>query len=144
MDPARDARLIWGEAESSPVASANELDDLLDDLTEQAWIQGLFTVQLVMNNGTALLIVVGGQMSHVEFYWRTGKPLAVGSRGPWDDDELIALTHCGQYSELPRRFWVPTEDAREAMRQYFRTGSRPTNITWGDSKPTELSSGHST
>ena len=125
--------LMWEHDQQVEVNSVEELDLLLDLLDQRALeVRGgiSFGVQLEVNDETTMLIVLGGKVSHAEFYSDHGRPLAVGSRGPWDDDELIAFNVWGQRSEMPKRFCVPIEDAREALRQYFRTGRRPDNIAW--------------
>jgi hypothetical protein len=53
-------------------------------------------------------------------------------RGPWsdDDDALVGFSHHGQWSEVPRRYTVPYEAAREALRSFYLTGARPANVKW--------------
>jgi hypothetical protein len=124
------ARVSWGPGESTEVASVEELDRLLDDLSAKARSQGPFTVEISVNDRTAISAVLGRDDSHLEFYSPDQGALVIGCRGPWDDDTLIPFTYMGSYSELPRRYFVPVKQAREALRRYFLTGVRPENIAW--------------
>jgi Immunity protein Imm1 len=121
--------LLW-EGNRAEVDSLELLDAEIDHLTDEACKGMPFSVQVCLDYGTAMLIVVGRPESHLEFTSPTNQPLMVGCVGPCDDDELIEFSHGGQHSELPRRFWVPTSEAREALRTFFRTGERPSNIRW--------------
>jgi hypothetical protein len=124
--------LLWGDKQRAEFDSLVQLEELIDQLTLKAAANKLpIAVQVCLNAETGLLITVGSEVSHVEFASPSGHPRGVGSRGPWDDDELIEADFMGQISELPRRYWVPIADAREALRRFYLTGARPDNITWG-------------
>ena len=123
-------QLFWEEANRTEVRSVEELDRLVDQLTVEARADMPLTVELHVGDETAMSIVVGREESHVEFHSAATHPPIVACHGPWNDDELIEFSHRGQYSELPRRYFVPIADAREALRRYFRTGTRPDNIAW--------------
>lgn len=123
--------LIWHEKERAEVDSLQELELLIEELTQEAIEEKMpFSFQLMVNPETCFSMVVGREISHLEFYSTIQSPLAVGCRGPWDDEELIELTHGGQFSEMPKCYWVPLVEAQEALKQYFRTGERPLNIKW--------------
>jgi len=123
--------LAWGES-MLEIHSPEELDQVINQLIEQGQKKMPLSVQLVANEESALLITVGSQESHVEFYSITEPVLVVGCKGPWDDNSLVAFTHGGEYSEIERRYCVPFASAREALNQYFLTGQRPNNIQWND------------
>ena len=122
--------LSWHENEFVEVHSVDELDQLIDQLTMQAKQRMPFSIELSVNNATSLLIVVGREESHMEFYSGQSRPPIVGCVGPWNDDEFIVFSHRGHYSEIDKRYCVPVMDARKALRQYFQTGLRPNNILW--------------
>lgn len=124
--------LLWGDNKRAEFRSLAQLEELIGQLSFDAATCGMpLGVQVCLNAETALLITVGSEESHLEFYSAAGHPRGVGSRGPWDDDKLIEADFMGQTSELPRRYWVPITDAREALRRFYLTGARPDNITWG-------------
>jgi hypothetical protein len=122
--------LQWHER--AEVHSLQQLDLLVDHLTTEANADAPFTVDLHANPRTGLLIVLGREESHVEFYSADSRPPIVTCRGSWEDDELIVFYYRGHHSELPKRAWIPIEDDRETLRRYFLTGKRPENIRWHD------------
>lgn len=125
-------KLMWNGINHVTVHSVHDLDHFLDRLTIDAQDELPFTVELQMSPDTGLSIVVGGEASHMEWFAETSRPPAVGCSGPWDSDDLIVFLHQGEYSELPKRFFIPHDQARDAMREYFQTGSRPRNVVWND------------
>lgn len=128
------AHLEWDRNERADAPSVQELDHILDRLTAQARASRPFSVDLFLDSGDALAIVVGGEVSVMNFYSPTHRPPVVGCRGLWSEDEaeeLIVFDFRGEYSEIEKRYTVPTADAREGMRRFFITGERPDNITWG-------------
>lgn len=122
--------LVWSDEEDGrrEVATVEELDRVVDELSASA--DSPFSVELMVDENTAISVVVGLDISLVNFYSATEQPNYLGSVGPWDDDELVVFYHRGHYSEVPKVHFVPIDDAREALRYYFRTGQRPPNITW--------------
>ena len=55
------------------------------------------------------------------------------SRGPRRNDKReIGYEYGDGYSEFHRSTLVPKEDALAAAREFFQTGSRPTNLDWVD------------
>lgn len=126
-------RLEWREDQFAHVKSLEDLDRLIDGLSEEAATGLPFSIELSMNSDTALSIVIGTEISHMNFFSMISVPHVVGCRGPWNDDELLVFLYRNEYSEMPRKYCVPVEDAREALRQYFVTGVRPQNVVWNDS-----------
>lgn len=124
------AHLIWNASKRTEVRTISELDRIVDQLIKEAEESHSFTVELSVNNKTSMVIVLGREVSHAEFYDSTSRPPVFSSRGLSDDDEPIVFFHHGHYSEVPRKYWIPSEDAREGLRCYFRTGSMPENLHW--------------
>ena len=124
--------LVWGDEEHcrTEVSTEEELDRVVDELTATAATDAPFSIELMVNEDTAISIVVGLDISLVNFYSATNKPNYSGSIGPWDEDESIVFYYRGHYSEVSKAHFVPIDDAREALRCYFRTGQRPKKITW--------------
>lgn len=125
--------ITWDEVNRVEVTLLDELDQWLDRLMALGEQSYPFSVELQVNDSTGIVLTVGRPESHLEFYDHHARPPAVGCHGPWEDDELIVFFHHGHYSELPRRFFVPVEEARAAVRSYFTTGKRPATIRWSDS-----------
>lgn len=125
-------RLEWNEDQQVEVHSLDELEHLIDELSRQAQGELPFSVELYGNVDTCLSIAVGGEISHMEFYSAKSRPLVVGCRGPWNEDELVVFLHRGHYSEIPKKFCVSMANAREALRRYFLNGEKPDNVAWND------------
>lgn len=123
---------IWDGDKRVEVRSLNELDQAVAEVLTQANQEGIpIAIQVAVNKETELLVTIGGQESHMEFYSATGTPIAIGCRGPWESDEMIKFTHSGVPSEMKRRYFVPNLEALQALREYFLYGTRPSNIQWG-------------
>ena len=124
--------LVWGDEENCriEVSALEELDRAVDELTATAATGEPFSIELMVNEDTAISMVVGLDISLVNFYSAKDEPNYSGSIGPWDEDESIVFYYKGHYSEVPKAHFIPISDAREALRYYFQTGRRPPNITW--------------
>ena len=57
------AHLEWDRDQRTEVHSLHELDRALDRLTKLAHSKGPFSVDLIVGNGNALTMVVGGDVS---------------------------------------------------------------------------------
>ncbi len=124
--------LVWDMGQRSEVQSEEQLTHLIEQVVLEAQNDMPFTVEIRVSKDTGLSMVVGLNESHMEFYSESEGPLVVGCKGPWNTDELIAFLHWGEYTEMPRKFWVPFSSAKVAFFEYFRTGKRPNNIQWND------------
>jgi hypothetical protein len=123
---------MWDGDRRIEVRSLEELDQAVAEVLTQANHEGLpIAVQVAVNEETELLVTIGGEESHMEFYSAMGTPIAVGCRGPWESDEMIKFTHSGIPSEMKRRYFVPKLEALQALHEYFLYGTRPSNVQWG-------------
>jgi hypothetical protein len=118
--------LLWHNGKQE-VNSLAELDALLDAL---ATTSQDFSVELCVNNLTALSITVGSNESHVEFYSEIEHPPVSICKGNRNADGRYLFLHQGEPSSVWKRDCVPIEMARAAMREYFLTKARPNNIPW--------------
>jgi len=82
-----------------------------------------------------LCLVVGAQQSPL--YWTSADGARSTSTGPATSDEPeLEYFHGGQESYAPASSLIPTEQAREAARQFIAcNGKRPGNITWRTAQP---------
>ena len=127
------AYLEWDRNQRTNAFSVQELDRILDQLTLQATNELPFSVDLVLDSGDALSIVVGDIITPVNFYSSAGHPLVVGCSGFWEGeegDQEFVFDHRGSYSEIEKRYTIPIANAREAMRRFFATARRPDGIPW--------------
>jgi hypothetical protein len=124
---------LWHQDETTEIRSSQMLEELIDELTMQAQKDKMpFSVQIIMNDDSALLITVGSEISHLEFYSASHGPPVVISVGNWDgtENEAFFALHGGEPSTVSKKSCIPIGSARDAVRQYFETGKRPININW--------------
>lgn len=124
--------IVWGEGKTEKVPTLRDLDRLVGQLIQLEGSKPPIGVQIIRNDRSGLLITLGHEFSHVEFFSSETHPQVVGCRGPWNDSTLIGFTFGGEYTEMEKRFFVSAEDARDAMHEYYQTGNKPKNIRWSD------------
>jgi hypothetical protein len=114
----------------APVESVEELDRQLDDLEQKARLNPLM-VDLVACNGDTLSIGLGQDVSVLSWVGASGDPPYYASKGnEATQGETIVFSYRDQWSEFPLWSAIPTALARDAMRQFFRTGTLPNNVRW--------------
>ena len=124
--------MVWDSNARLALDSIENMENKIRDISDMAKGGMPVSVQVKVNPHTSLLITVGKEVSHLEFYSEEANPLVIGCLGPWDSDELIEFSHMGEFTEMEKRFFVPISDAQVALREYFFTGKRPTNISWNE------------
>ena len=122
-------RVEWNEDSGAWVVSVVELDALLDDLTEAARAMP-FMAELTSDAGDSLAIGLGLDESVASWVSAGGAPPYFASGGDPEADGMIVFFYRGHWSEFPRSSAVPTERAREVLRDFFRLGRRPANFRW--------------
>jgi len=126
-------RLEWGEANVREVQSIDDLDRALDELASSMQSEPALA-ELFAPDGSSLAIGLGTAWSVVSYIGPTGEPPyfhSVGS-GQGPEDDPVVFMFRGHYSDFPPDACVPMDLAREAARVFFRTGQRPTNVTWAE------------
>jgi hypothetical protein len=119
---------------TSRVTTIEDLDRILSHLTARATQINLpFNVTLQPDDDDASMdIVVGADLAAVE--WIQPEPwsclVGVDQSFSGADGGLIEFAGNGQYSELPRRYWIQTATAREAIRHYFQDGQLTSVVSW--------------
>ncbi|HVS04634.1 MAG TPA: Imm1 family immunity protein [Candidatus Dormibacteraeota bacterium] len=124
-------RIEWEENGRAEAASVEEVDRLLDDLAEQAR-ERPFIVELMSSAGDSLAIGLGREESILSWVQASGDPPYYASKGDRDSQGLVVFFYGGRWSEFPRSFAVGIAAARKAMRLFFETGQRPTNVEWDE------------
>lgn len=123
------------DATQTAVESVEALDELLDRLEAEAaadvrpwWIyiydnddQGKLRSHLSLGLGEAFSFVD---------WWSEETQNGAHSQGDLDGGEVTAWLYSGAYSELDAGRGIPKDTAREAVRDYLRTGQQPTNVPW--------------
>jgi hypothetical protein len=125
--------VLWETGERADFRTLAELMHLIDQLAVQARSDNMpLAIQVLGTANSALVLTVGSEESHLAYVAATQCPRGVGCHGPWADDTLIVINFMGEPSDVPRRYFVPAAEAREALPRYIATGSRPDNIRWSD------------
>jgi len=125
--------LTWDINKSAKVRSLAELRQWIKLLTQKAAEEKkAFSVQLHKTNETGILFTVGLDICHLEYFSKKGTPIVVGCRGPWASDEVVTFIHGDEPSELEKRYFVPMEDAFQAIEYYYAFEEKPNNIQWGE------------
>lgn len=107
------------------------MEQFICNLEEEARSEGkLCAVQVSVNDSTAMLITVGGSESYTLFCMEGEKPPIVSALSLSDDNRLLKFDFMGESSQMERRYWVPIEEALEALRYYLLTGMRSERLNW--------------
>ncbi len=127
------ANVKWnkGMQNQKSVSSENELIDLIESLgTSAKKNKHPISVEVKINEGTVLSLVVGLEISVLHFFDEENKPNYFASKGEDSSDEWVAFFMQDHYSEMPLKYFVPSVKAIEAVKEYYRHGCKPTNIQW--------------
>jgi len=124
-------RLEWGETNARDVESITDLDVALDTLAVEMRAEPAM-VELFAADSSSLSIGLGRPWSVISYIGPTGDPPYFHSVAvdPVTEEDPVVFLFRGQYSDFPPQSCVLTDVAREAARLFFRTGKRPTNVTW--------------
>lgn len=123
--------IVWDENSQADIHSVEELNQLLDQLADQAKEDMPLSVELYMHEKMSMYIVVGSDLSPVCFLSTVNQPHIVSSRSQYaDNDGYFEFNHRGHHSAVHRKFTVPIDDARRALFYFFETGKQPENIKW--------------
>jgi hypothetical protein len=126
-------RTVGWERNEIVVGSVQELDALLDRLTEEAEAadQPLIVV-LGLEDGSTLSIGVGRPYSVLDYVDGSHDPPYFVSRGDTERREPVRFLFSGEMSEFPPWSAIPIDAAREAMRYFFETGQLSPEIDWAE------------
>ena len=121
--------LEWGEHEV-PVGSVEELDRLLDRLTDEALAGEPFIVTLGRDDESSLSIGLGRPRSVASYISPGLGPPHLLSRGDGAHDGPLEFVFSGEITEYPPGSAVPADAARRALRVYFETGALSPELDW--------------
>lgn len=121
--------LIWNNHQVD-VHSLDELDTLIDELSEKGRREKPFPVQLCLGENSGMLMTVGSDISHLEIIIETDLLEGLVSLGPWNEDELIIFFHGDEPVEMEKKYFVPFDDAKAALRSYYKNHRIPDHILW--------------
>jgi hypothetical protein len=129
------ANVKWnrGEKNSKTVNSEAELISLIQDLDVNAKNEDYpISVEIKINEETVFSLVVGMEISALHFFdQKSGGKYSV-SEGEESLDGWVSFFMQDHFSEMPRKNFVPSSSAMDAVKEYYRSGKRPTNINWSE------------
>ena len=120
--------LLWNDQQIE-INSLQELERIINILiAENQEIP--VAIQLVVNEKTGMLITVGSENSHTEFYSEDSRPPVSISHGGNEGEDLVYFFHGGVLSSAPRKTCIPFILAMEALQKYYLTGEKPNTLSW--------------
>lgn len=122
--------LHWNYDSKMEIHSLAELDGVLDHIASEIGNGMGFSVEFSMNENTCLLITLGADKSHVEYFQKDGRPPVIPACGDVSEAGSLTFLHRGEPSSVLLKSCVPVERARQAMRDYYQTGERPASLNW--------------
>ncbi len=120
----------WGQRGEAVVATVAELDRVLDELTERHWGEDAVLAEVSLPIGDALSVGLGHERSVLSFVPGTGLPPYFISRGPTEHGDGLAFYYYGQWTHFDERNLISLGIAREAVRQFVRTGNLANSVPW--------------
>jgi hypothetical protein len=132
-----------GRGNEVSINTVAELDDVLDRVTRQATDEQLpYGVQVHQpgRNGAVMLGIGHPERAFLDWLDRS-EPYGRANRyavepGVSPTSEPIGFDIYGDWSErYPERTRVTPAGVREAAREYVRTGTQPTNVSWTTGAP---------
>jgi hypothetical protein len=116
------------------VSGTAELDRLLDGITADAKHTGRPELPTLYDDrGRSLAIGVGDQSSLLVWTEDDSDGSSLLSQGVTQGGgDEVGFFYGNQYSYFPATALIPIDLAREAMRQFITSGTRPTVVAWQD------------
>jgi hypothetical protein len=126
--------ITWGDSSSEvAVVSADELRDRLIELNQHASVRPLI-VDVTIDNGDALSIALGREVSVLNFTSASKKPPYLTSEGrlPGPNDGVVRFEYFGSMTEFPAWQAISSSDALEAVCSFVAAGTLPKNLHWSE------------
>jgi Immunity protein Imm1 len=128
------------DEEAIEVNSIEELDEVLDRWHAELMAdEDARLVTLSASPDLSLTIGLGNEESVLNWtdesdtsapYMTTRNPDYDFNTPDDDDEEDMEFAFGNTWNQYPTRVLIPIVTAREAMREFFTTGNRPTNVDW--------------
>lgn len=125
---------VYFDPERDPgfVTNANDLDTLLDRLSlDPVYLAAPPLVEIVSADERRMLDIGIANPDHSVLIWHDDDADEVmASLGTISAAAAVAFDFGGTWTTMPRDATVPVEVARQAVREFIRTGQRPTAVDW--------------
>lgn len=112
------------------VSNANELDQVLDDITSNA-SPDFPTIVYVYAHGYQFSLGLGNEKSFIHVELESGEPPYFITVGESNTEGVSAFYLFEKHhTEIPRRNLIPINTAREVLNKWIQTETRPTKVEW--------------
>jgi hypothetical protein len=123
----------WAERPEVVFGTVEELDRLLDQLQQENIPSPVLVTLELPSSGDSLSIGLGRAESVLNFVSGSGNPPYWSSVGEHEEDEAVGFNFMGELSEIPLRHLIPLDLARQAVRDFVRTGKLSQKVKWEES-----------
>lgn len=120
----------WAEKPELVIGTVEELDRLLDQLQREHTSSPVLVTVELPSTGDSLSIGLGRAESVLNFVSGSGNPPYWSSFGEHEENEAVGFNFMGELSEIPLRHLIPLDLARQAVRDFVRTGKLSSNVKW--------------
>lgn len=113
-----------------PINNLRDLDRALDDLAAKALKGGPLIVEMISPLEDRLLIGIVQSSAFLSFEQASGNPPYMITVGSAEKSGTVKFDFEGELTEIPRRYCIPLNSARQAIREYFQTGELSKALDW--------------
>jgi len=125
-------QIQWNDNEPHSATSVDEGNSMLDAVHQQHADCGRL-VQIVNESGGTLMVGLGRPLSVLTYAPAEGWPSKSSrSADGIDDGETIGFFMGSHWSEMPKSYAVPVEQAREAVTYFCERGELSPSVEWAD------------
>lgn len=115
---------------SREITSCDAVTQLVDEL-DRKFAEHPELVDIVAPSGAILTVGLGAEASVLSFAEHPERPPYYASHGSnGAGEETIWFDYGGSPSEFPLKQAVPVRDAKRAVEEFCRTGTRPRAVNW--------------
>lgn len=128
------AEIAWdGNSDETVSVSVGELRGKLIELNQLA-VARPFIVDITIDGGDTISVVLGREVSVLNFISASKKPpyLASEGRSPVLEGGVVRFGYFGSMTEFPEWQTIPTNDALEAVYNFVATGTLPGSVAWSE------------
>jgi len=126
-------KATWAERPEVAIGTVEELDRLLDRIQQENIPSPVLVTVELQSSGDSLSIGLGRNESVLNFVSGSGNPPYWSSVGEHEEDEAVGFNFMGELSEIPLRHLIPLDLARQALRDFVRTGKLSQIVKWEES-----------
>ncbi len=123
----------WESLVGAEIGSLGALDETIDRLQRKAEEASPIIVEVQRADGEILSIGLGREEAVLSFTAASGNPPYYVSSSGWqagENEDILDYDFYGHRAEIRRRYLVPMQQARDALRFFWETGERTKDIIW--------------